>query len=43
MESDWHWKTLNANKNIFKKEGINYELWRVWWTICTTNIERKIK
>lgn len=41
MESDWHW--LKLEKNNLKKEGINYELWRVWWSICTTRIERTIK
>lgn len=41
MEVDWHWQI--TNKSILKKEGINYELWRVWWTICTTRIKRKIK
>lgn len=41
MESDWHWSKLG--KNNLKKEGINYELWRIWWTICTTKIKRKIK
>ena len=39
-ESDWDWK----NKILkIKKEGNNYELWRIWWTICTTRIKRKIK
>jgi len=40
MEVDWHWC-----KNIInlKKEGKNYELWRIWWTICTTRIKGKIK
>lgn len=41
MESDWQWQRLY--KIILKKEGVNYELWRIWWTICTTRIERKIK
>lgn len=40
MEVDWHWC---KNKIILKKEGKNYELWRIWWTICTTRIKRKIK
>ncbi len=26
-----------------KKEGKRYELWRIWWTICDTNIKDKIK
>ena len=39
-ESDWDWK----NKILkIKKEGINYELWRIWWSICTTRIKRKFK
>lgn len=40
MEADWHWLKI---KKYFMKEGINYELWRIWWTICTTRIKRKIK
>lgn len=40
MESDWHWQVSN---NILKKEGLNYELWRIWWSICTTRIKRKVK
>jgi len=40
MEGDWHWQ---GYKNNFKKERIYYELWRIWWSICTTGIKRKIK
>jgi len=40
MEVDWHWKKVRIN---LKKEGKNYELWRIWWAICTTTIKRKIK
>ena len=40
MEVDWDWKGLRIN---LKKEGKNYELWRIWWSICTTTIKRKIK
>ena len=40
MESDWNWQIY---KNKLKKEGINYELWRVWWSICTTRIKDKIR
>ena len=41
MESEWDWKRI---KRINKKEGEkNYELWRIWWTICTTRIKREIK
>ena len=39
-EVDWHWPKNNIK---LKKEGIDYELWRVWWSICTTRIEGKIK
>ena len=34
-EADWHWQD---SKIKLKKEGIYYELWRIWWTICTTRI-----
>ena len=45
MEVDWHWRRKNTKKRILKikKEGNYYELWRIWWTICTTRIKRKIK
>ena len=45
MESDWHWWCKNYKKLLkLKKEGEkNYELWRVWWTICTTSIKEKTK
>ena len=40
MDEGWHW----SNKKIFlMKEGIIYELWRIWWSICTTRIKRKTK
>ena len=39
-ECDWHWP---KNKKYLKKEGIKYELWRIWWTICATRIKRKTK
>ena len=39
-EADWHWQ---ESKIKLKKEGIYYELWRIWWTICTTRIKSKIK
>ena len=41
MENEWHWRIFK-NKNL-KKEGKNYELWRIWWTICTTRVKRKIR
>lgn len=48
MESewDWHWNAKEEklkNKINLKKEGIDYELWRIWWTIRTTRIKSKIK
>lgn len=46
MESDWHWLCQNKlyKKYLnFKKEGNFYELWRIWWAICTTRVKRKIK
>ena len=50
MDTKWHWpkgpgKYLNKVKrlNYFKKEGKVYEVFRIWWTICTTRIKRKIK
>ena len=42
MESewDWHWPSKGKDKKIGGKRN---ELWRIWWTICATRIERKIK
>ncbi len=40
-EVEWHW-TDNYNIKLMK-EGIDYELWRIWGTICTTEIKRKVK
>lgn len=41
MSSDWDWYLDYSNKLI---EGENEnELWRIWWSICTTNIIKKIK
>lgn len=42
MEVDWQWK-IKKKKIYLKKEGKNYELWRIWWSICTRRIERKVK
>lgn len=39
-EIDWHWKKIYKK---LKKEGNSYELWRIWWTICTTRIKGKFK
>jgi len=38
-EIDWDWW---KNRKL-KKEGISYELWRIWWSICATGIKRKIR
>ena len=46
MESDWRVNSENYfySKNLnLVKEGNYYELWRIWWTICTTRVKRKIK
>ncbi len=40
MESEWDWKRIKGIKNI---GGEKNELWRIWWTICTTRLKRKIK
>ena len=40
MDADWDWE---IEKIYLRKEGNNYELWRIWWTICTTRIKDKIK
>ena len=46
MESEWDWR--NKRKIIRRKvklrKGENYYgIWKIWWTICTTRIKRKIK
>lgn len=47
MESEWDWRKSTKekiNKKInLKKEGKDYELWKIWWTIRATRIKRKIK
>ena len=40
MEADWNWKRI---KGIIKIGGERNELWRIWWTICTTRLKRKAK
>lgn len=37
MLSDWDWRS----KNKHEKEKRQYELWNVWWTVCTAGIKRK--
>lgn len=41
MEVEWDWK--KDKKKRLKKEGIKYELWRIWWSICTTRIKEEIR
>ena len=40
MEGDWDWKNKKIN---LKERGRKYELWRIWWSICTTRIEGKVR
>lgn len=40
MEVDWEWY---GNLNLKKERRKNYELWKIWWTICTTRIKREFK
>ena len=37
MEVEWHWKSYNKK---LEKEGKDYELWRIWWSICTTRVKK---
>ena len=39
MEDGWWQINDKKNKNILKKEGINYVLWRIWWSICATRLK----
>ena len=34
--SDWNWWKLT---NYLKNRRERDELWRIWWTICTTTIK----
>jgi hypothetical protein len=44
MDDGWRWPwPCTEKENYLKKEVKNYELWRIWWTICATKIKRKIK
>lgn len=47
MESEWDWSRWakeKLNKKIkLKKEGKNYGIWKIWWTIRATKLKRKIK
>ena len=40
MESEWDWE---KQKQILKIGGKKNEIWRIWWTICTTKLKTKIK
>jgi hypothetical protein len=40
MIADWDWRWLK----YFKKERKDfYELWRIWWSICTTRVSKRIE
>ena len=47
MESEWDWRksaTRKLKQKInLKKEGNDYGIWKIWWTIRTTKLKRKIK
>ena len=42
MQSEWQWLEI---KGIYKckERGKENELWKIWWSICTTRVKRKIK
>ena len=42
MDSEWDWYWNKKGKNIKERRKEN-ELWRIWWTICTTRIEKNIR
>ncbi len=42
MENEWDWKTKKENISNKERRNTN-ELWRIWWTICTTRTKRAIK
>ena len=47
MDDQWDWrksaKKIFSKKIKLKKEGKNYGIWKIWWTICATKLKRKIK
>ena len=47
MESEWDWQwgvRQNLKEKIkLKKEGKNYGIWKIWWTIRATKLKRKIR
>ena len=41
MESEWDWQSIKIKFIYYLRNGENgYELWRIWWTICTTRIKK---
>lgn len=47
LDDKWDWRK-SAKENFkqkikLKKEGKNYGIWEIWWTICTTKLKRKIR
>ena len=42
MESEWQWLEIKGI-NEYKERRRKNELWRIWWSICTTRIKRKTK
>ena len=47
MESEWDWQRCARKKlkekNKLKKEGKDYGIWKIWWTIRATKLKRKIR
>ena len=42
MESEWDWKSIKTKFRCYLRKVGNeyeYELWRIWWSICTTRIK----
>ncbi len=42
METEWQWLEKKGIKK-YKERRKENELWRIWWSICTTRVKRKIK
>ena len=40
---NWDWNWNKKGVNISKRRREIYELWRIWWSICTTRIKEKIR
>ena len=47
MEVEWDWRKSDIEKLEekikLKKEGKEYGIWKIWWTIRATKLKRKIK